>query len=857
MLITLYLRFELTTMKAMMNCETIYNFISQMKIKELNLQKNVSVSSDLKTLNDIFLKCYEEHFLRIEVIDVNKHEVRTKQTIIVANMTKIDMILSFFWLKELNLNIDWFSNMIRWRIDNAKNIRKRIHAMIVESDSKFENFESTFSNKDDAKNVAKNRHNVDITIISQLIFEKYCKQKNVQTFILQFNDMLDIEFSMNDLIIETMMKSSKEILEKYKDFADVFDKINADKLLEHDSQDHAINTKSKMLSFESVYNLSMIELELFKKYLDEFLTKEFIVFSSSFADASILFVKKSKNDLKFCVNYKKLNAITIKNRYSIFLINQLLNRFNDVKKFSKLNIQTTYNFIRIKKKNEWKTAFRCRYEQYEYRVMSFELANAFVTFQSYINFALRKFLDVFVIIYLNDILIYSQNEQKHTNHVQFVLKRLRKYKLFAKLSKCDFDLKEVDYLKFIVEINDIRMNLARIAIVKKWIELTTRRHVRTFLKFVEFYRRFIEKFNKIIKSLTNLLKEKKKEEFDKEFEFTEKARIAFAQLKDVFIKTSILLHFDSKRKIRLKIDASDFAISEILFQLIEKTNQWHFVTFFFRKMFVAEQNYEIEKVEMLVVIESCRVFRHYVEDALFSVQMLIDHVNFNTFFKNKELNKKKARWWEKLNDLNLHIEYKSNKQNSADDSFRRLDYESNESIIVNAITNNVNELIMSRVHVHAFNVERDSLMNRDDESSSTLFSMKKNRQFSSNSKTANRMNIENDFIRDKNFESTASHAYINLVVRTRILSTKELVFAIQTKAFDARFDSRSFEIKKQHEKFKKTFCFVVEETENIVSKKAIKKIVLKDINFTKSSIELRIVLKILQKSDQFAQKRMT
>ncbi len=99
--------------------------------------------------------------------------------------------------------------------------------------------------------------------------------------------------------------------------------------------------------------------------------------------------------------------------------------------------------------------------------MSFELANAFVTFQSYINFALREFLDVFVIVYLNDILIYSQNEEEHTNHVRLVLKRLRKYKLFAKLSKCDFDLKEVDYLKFIVRINDIRMNLARIAIVKK------------------------------------------------------------------------------------------------------------------------------------------------------------------------------------------------------------------------------------------------------------------------------------------------------------------------------------------------------------------------------------------------------
>jgi hypothetical protein len=164
--------------------------------------------------------------------------------------------------------------------------------------------------------------------------------------------MLDIEFLMNDFIIKAMMKSSKEILEKYKDFADVFDKVNANKLFEHDSQDHAINTKNKMSSFESMYNLSMIVLELLKEYFDEFLTKEFIVFFSSLVDASILFVKKSKNDLRLCVNYKELNVITIKNRYSIFLINQLLNRLIDVKKFTKLNIQTTYNFIHIKKENE-------------------------------------------------------------------------------------------------------------------------------------------------------------------------------------------------------------------------------------------------------------------------------------------------------------------------------------------------------------------------------------------------------------------------------------------------------------------------------------------------------------------------
>jgi hypothetical protein len=468
----------------------------------------------------------------------------------------------------------------------------------------------------------------------------YCRRKNVQVYILDCKNLHDIEYTMHELIIETMMKSSQKIFEKYKDFADVFDKMKANELSKHDSQDHEINTKNKMSSFESIYNLFVIELEVFRDYLDEFLIKKFIVSSFSSTKISILFAKKSENDLRLCVNYKKLNAITIKNRYSISLMNQLLNRLSDVKKFIKLNIQTAYNFIRIKKKDEWKTTFRCRYEQFEYRVMFFDLANASATFQTHINFALKEYLNDFCVCYLNDILIYSQREENHTNHVRLVLKRLKRHKMFVKLSKCVFDLEEIDYLKFIIEINDIRMNFAKIATIEKWVESTTRRHVRTFIKFAEFYKRFIEKFNKIAESLTNLLKERKKREFDKMFKFIKKARKAFKKLKEVFIKTSILLHFDSKRRIRLEIDAFDFVISEIIFQLIEEIDQWHFIAFFSRKMFAAKRNYEIEKEKMLAMIESCRVFRHYVKEALFSIQMLIDHVNLNSFFKNKKLNKK-------------------------------------------------------------------------------------------------------------------------------------------------------------------------------------------------------------------------
>jgi hypothetical protein len=179
--------------------------------------------------------------------------------------------------------------------------------------------------------------------------------------------------------------------------------------------------------------------------------------------------------------------------------------------------------------------------------------------------------------------------------------------------------------------------------------------------------------------------------------------------------------------------------------------------------------------------------------------------------------------------LNLHIEYKSNKLNFANDSFRRFDYELNKSIIVNAITKNENKLIVNRVHVQVFIVEHDSQKDRkeNDESSSILSSMKKNRQSSSKSKTTNEMNIENDLIRNEKSRNIVSHAYVNFIVRTKILSTEKSVSAIQTKAFQAKFESRSLVIKKQHEKFKKTFRFVVKETKDSVSRKTIEKSLIK------------------------------
>ena len=175
------------------------------------------------------------------------------------------------------------------------------------------------------------------------------------------------------------------------------------------------NTKS---SYMPLYNLSQKKLTELRRYLNDALNKNWIKFSVSFVGAPILFVSKKGGKLHLCMNYKSLNAIIIKNRHLLSLITKTLNRLCKVKRFIKLNLKNVYHRIRIKKIDEWKTTFRTRYEHFEYQIMSFDLANASVTFQIHINKALRKLVDVICVIYLNNILIFNEDLTEHRRHVQ-------------------------------------------------------------------------------------------------------------------------------------------------------------------------------------------------------------------------------------------------------------------------------------------------------------------------------------------------------------------------------------------------------------------------------------------------------
>ncbi|KAJ1582084.1 hypothetical protein NDA15_001662 [Ustilago hordei] len=338
------------------------------------------------------------------------------------------------------------------------------------------------------------------------------------------------------------------------------------------------------------------EMSELRRYLDENLEKGFIRPSKSPARSPVLFVPKKDGGLRLCVDYRGLNEITVKNRAPLPLIEEQLFLLRKARIYTKLDLRAAYNLIRIAKGDEWKTAFGTQLGLYEYLVMPFGLANAPAHFQSFINDIFRDIIGVYVVVYLDDFLIFSDTEEVHVKHVTEVLTRLRSNRLFAKLSKCEFHTKTVEFLGYIIKPTGIEMDPEKVRTVKEWPMPESIHDIQRFLGFANFYRRFIAHFARIAKPLTALVKPI--ERF-KKFELPEEAQQAFHKLIQAFTSAGVLQHFDYHLPTRLETDASDFAIAGVLKQ--EHEGRWHPVAFYSRKMSSAEKNYEIHDKELLAV----------------------------------------------------------------------------------------------------------------------------------------------------------------------------------------------------------------------------------------------------------------
>ncbi|PKA51095.1 RNA-directed DNA polymerase like [Apostasia shenzhenica] len=243
------------------------------------------------------------------------------------------------------------------------------------------------------------------------------------------------------------------------------------------------------------YRMVVSELRELKTQLHELLDKGYIRPSVFPWGAPVLFVKKKDGTLRICIDYRELNRVTIKNKYPLPHINDLFDQLDGASVFSKIDLRNGYYQLKIKNKNIPKTTFRIRYGHYEYLVMPFGLMNAPVVFMDLMNRDFQSYLDQFVIVFIDDILIYSKNSDEHADHLHLVLQKLRENQLYTKFSKCDFWLSSIAFLGHVIIAEGISVDPQKISAVMDWPQTTSVFEVRSFLGLANYYRKFVKGFS--------------------------------------------------------------------------------------------------------------------------------------------------------------------------------------------------------------------------------------------------------------------------------------------------------------------------------------------------------------------------
>ena len=408
------------------------------------------------------------------------------------------------------------------------------------------------------------------------------------------------------------------------------------------------------------YKMPPHELLELKEEIDKSLRAGFIRPSSSAWGAPSLFVKKKDGTNRLVQDYRPINQATIQNKYPLPRINDLYDQLAGSSVFSKLDLRLGYHQIRVREEDIPKTAFVTRYGSYEYTVMSFGLTNAPATFSRLMNYIFMEYLDKFVVVYLDDILVYSKNEEEHAEHLRLVLEKLREHQLYAKYSKCEFWLSEVTYLGHVISKDGIAVNPERVQAILDWTPPHTVKQVRSFLGLASYCRRFVENFSKIAKPLTDLLHK------DKKFEWTPKCQESFQMLKDKLTSAPVLAPPDTHKDFVIYCDASRQGLGCVLMQ------ERKVIAYGSRQLRPHEENYPTHDLELAAVIYALKLWRHYLLGN--RCEIYTDHQSLKYLFTQPDLNLRQQRWMEAISDYDLGISYTPGKANVMADALSRKAY---------------------------------------------------------------------------------------------------------------------------------------------------------------------------------------
>ncbi|GJU28034.1 putative reverse transcriptase domain-containing protein [Tanacetum coccineum] len=344
------------------------------------------------------------------------------------------------------------------------------------------------------------------------------------------------------------------------------------------------------------YRMAPIELKELKDQLQELLERGFIRPSVSPWGAPVLFVKKKDGSMRLCIDYRELNKITIRNRYPLPRIDDLFDQLQGAKHFSKIDLRSGYHQLRVKEQDISKTAFRTRYGHYEFLVMPFGLTNAPAVFMDLMNRVFHEFLDKFVIVFIDDILVFSKSKEEHEEHLRTVLQILRQEKLYAKFSKCEFWLSKVAFLGHIVSAEGITMDPAKVEAITKWPRPTSVTEVRSFLGLAGYYRRFVEGFSRLALPLTKLMRKGEK------FVWNEEREKSFEELKQRLVSSPILTLPSGSGGFQIYSDASKKGLGCVLMQ------HGKVIAYASRQLKPYEVNYPTYDLELAAVVFALKIW---------------------------------------------------------------------------------------------------------------------------------------------------------------------------------------------------------------------------------------------------------
>ncbi|GJY12333.1 putative reverse transcriptase domain-containing protein [Tanacetum coccineum] len=381
------------------------------------------------------------------------------------------------------------------------------------------------------------------------------------------------------------------------------------------------------------YLLAPSEINELSKQLQELSDKGFIRPSSSPWGAPILFVKKKDGSFRMCIDYRELNKLTVNNRYPLPRIDDLFDQLQGSSIYSKIDLRSGYHQL---------------------RVMPFGLTNAHAVFMDLMNRVWKPYLDKFVIVFIDDILIYSKNEKEHEEHLKAILELLKKEKLYAKFSKCEFWIPKVHFLGHVIDSRGIHVDPAKIESIKDWASPKTPMEIRQFLGLAGYYQRFIEGFSKIAKPMTKLTQKGIK------FDWGEKEENAFQLIKQKLCSAPILALPEGSEGFVVYYDASHKGLGVVLMQR-EKV-----IAYASRQLKVHEKNCTTHDLELGSVVFALKIWRHYLYGTRCTV--FTDYKSLQHILDQKELNMRQRRWLELLSDYDCDIRYHPGKANVVADA---------------------------------------------------------------------------------------------------------------------------------------------------------------------------------------------